>query len=61
MLVLDIHVVVWSLADSTRLSKKAKQAIDDARERAAGVFVSDVTLFEVANFPWWIVGPETFW
>ena len=49
MLVLDTHVALWVLADSTRLSKRAAQAIDDAREQASGVFVSDVTLSEIAT------------
>ena len=49
MVVLDTHVVVWILADPPRVSKRARQAIDDAREQAGGVFVSDITLFEVAN------------
>jgi len=49
MLVLDTHVAIWVLADSTRLSKRAAQAIDDARKQASGVFVSDVTLCEIAG------------
>ena len=49
MLVLDTHVAVWVLADSMRLSKRAAQAIDNAREQASGVFVSDVTLSEIAG------------
>lgn len=49
MVLLDTHVVVWILGDSTRLSRKARRAIDEARARARGIFVSDVTLFEVAR------------
>ena len=49
MILLDTHVVVWSAFESTRLSKKAEQAINNARERASGIFVSDVTLFEIAS------------
>ena len=49
MLLLDTHVVVWILGDPGRVSKRAKQAIDDARGQAAGIFISDITLFEVAN------------
>ena len=49
VLLLDTHVVVWILADPPRVSKRAKQAIDDAREQAGGIFISDITLFEVAN------------
>ena len=49
MIVLDTHVVVWILVDSRRLSKRAIQALDDAREQTSGVFVSDVTLSEIAS------------
>jgi len=49
MLVLDTHAAVWILVDPDRVSKRATQAIDDAREQAGGVFVSDVTLFEIAS------------
>jgi PIN domain nuclease of toxin-antitoxin system len=42
-------VVVWILADPPRVSKRAQQAIDDAREQAGGIFISDITLFELAN------------
>ena len=49
MLLLDTHVVVWILGDPARISKRAKQAIDDARAQAAGIFISDITLFEMAN------------
>lgn len=49
MLLLDTHIVVWILGDSTRLSRKAGRAIDDARDQARGIFVSDVTLFEIAR------------
>ena len=49
VVVLDTHVVVWILADPPRVSKRGQQAIDYAREQAGGVFVSDITLFEVAN------------
>ena len=49
MLVLDTHVALWVLVDSSRLSRRAAQAIDDARKRASGVFISDVTLSEIAG------------
>jgi len=47
VLVLDTHVLV--LAEPTRLSRKATAAIEHARKRASGLFVSDVSLFEIAN------------
>lgn len=49
VVLLDTRVVVWSAFESGRLSKKAARAIDDAREQASGIFVSDVTLFEIAS------------
>ena len=49
MLALDTHVVVWIMADPSQLSKLAKQAIDDAREQSGGIFISDATMFELAN------------
>ena len=45
--ILDTHVLV--LAEPTRLSRKATAAIEHARKRASGLFVSDVSLFEIAN------------
>ena len=49
VLLLDTHVVVWILGDPARVSKRAKQAIDDARKQGSSIFISDITLFEVAS------------
>ena len=49
VVVLDTHVVVWILGDPARVSKRAKQAIDDARKQGSSIFISDITLFEVAS------------
>ncbi|MFL6438665.1 MAG: type II toxin-antitoxin system VapC family toxin [Terriglobales bacterium] len=49
MLLLDTHVVVWISLDAKRLSKKARMAIEDTRKQAGGLFISDVTFFEVAS------------
>ena len=49
VVLLDTHVVVWILGDPARVSKRAKQAIDDARKQGTSIFISDITLFEVAS------------
>ena len=49
MFLLDTHVVVWSALEPNRLSKKAVLAIEDARKTDRPLFISDITLFEVAN------------
>lgn len=49
MLLLDTHVVVWITLEPDRLSKKAVAAIDGARSQASGLFISDVTLLELAS------------
>lgn len=43
-LLLDTHVFVWFLADSSKLSKKARREIDAAEE----VAVSAASLWEIA-------------
>ena len=45
---MDTHVVVWLAFDQSRLSKKARAAIDDARQRGDGLAISDITLWELA-------------
>lgn len=49
MFVLDTHVAVWVISQSSRLSSKARHALDDARKQARGLFVSDVTFYEIAS------------
>jgi PIN domain nuclease of toxin-antitoxin system len=49
VLLLDTHALVWSLADSSRLSTRARKAINDGRRQGGGLFISGVSLFEVAN------------
>jgi PIN domain nuclease of toxin-antitoxin system len=49
VILLDTHVVAWLAFDQTRLSKKAKEAINDAREKGAGLAISDITLLELAT------------
>ncbi|HKT24132.1 MAG TPA: type II toxin-antitoxin system VapC family toxin [Terriglobales bacterium] len=49
MFLLDTHVVLWSALEPDRLSKKAVVAIEDTRNTDRPLFISDITLFEVAN------------
>lgn len=48
LILLDTHVVVWLAADELRLSKKAKDAIDEARRAQSGLYISDFTLYELS-------------
>lgn len=48
MILVDTHVVVWLAFDASRLSKNARAAIDEARERGEGLAISDITLLELA-------------
>ena len=49
MILLDTHVVVWLAVDQNQISKKARIAIDDARQNADGLAISDITLLELAT------------
>jgi PIN domain nuclease of toxin-antitoxin system len=49
VILLDTHVVVWLAFDPSRLSKKARAAIDDAREMGDGLAISDITLLELTT------------
>ena len=47
MILLDTHVLVWSVADSQRLTRAAAAAIRQA-QRAEGLAISAITLWELA-------------
>jgi PIN domain nuclease of toxin-antitoxin system len=49
MILLDTHVVVWLALEPARISRKARLAIEETRERAEGLAVSDITLLEIAT------------
>ena len=49
MILLDTHVVVWLALDQIHLSKKARGAINHARENGDGLAISDITLLELAT------------
>lgn len=48
MILVDTHVVVWLAFDPHEISRKAKQAIEGARENGDGLAISDITLLELA-------------
>jgi PIN domain nuclease of toxin-antitoxin system len=50
---LDTHVLLWMASDDKRLSKRAHQAIRQAREDS-GIAVAAITLWEIA----WLVHHE---
>ena len=47
MILLDTHVVAWLAFDQTQLSRNARAAINDAREKGDGLAISDITLLEL--------------
>jgi PIN domain nuclease of toxin-antitoxin system len=49
MILVDTHVVVWLAFEPSRLSNKARAAIDDARKNGEGVAISDITLLELTT------------
>jgi PIN domain nuclease of toxin-antitoxin system len=44
----DTHVVVWLAFDQDQISRKARRAIEEARNNADGLAISDITLLELA-------------
>jgi len=49
VILVDTHVVAWLAFAQQQLSRKAKAAIDDARQNAGGLAISDITLLELAT------------
>lgn len=49
MILVDTHVVLWLAFDPHEISRKAKQAIEGARENGDGLAISDITLLELAT------------
>ena len=47
MILVDTHVVVWLAFDPSRISTKARTAINQAREGGDGLAISDITLLEL--------------
>jgi PIN domain nuclease of toxin-antitoxin system len=50
VILVDTHVVVWLAFAEERISPKARTAIDQAREDAEGLAISDMSLLELARF-----------
>jgi PIN domain nuclease of toxin-antitoxin system len=48
MILVDTHVVVWLALEPGLISKKARTAIEEARQRGEGLAISDLTLLEIA-------------
>jgi PIN domain nuclease of toxin-antitoxin system len=49
VILVDTHVVVWLAFDPSRLSRRARTAIDEAREEGGGLAISDISLLELAT------------
>jgi len=49
VILLDTHVVVWLAFDQTRLSKKARAAVSQARQDADGLAICDISFLELAT------------
>jgi PIN domain nuclease of toxin-antitoxin system len=49
VILVDTHVVVWLAFDQEQISRKAKSAIDDARNHGDGLAISDITLLELST------------
>jgi PIN domain nuclease of toxin-antitoxin system len=49
VILVDTHVVVWLAFDPSQLSRKARTAIDNARENGDGLAISDITLLELTT------------
>ena len=49
MILIDTHVVVWLALESSRLSAKARAAINEARTSGEGLAICDITLLELAT------------
>ena len=47
MILLDTHVLIWMSSDPKRVSRKAREAIRESREKT-GIGVASITLWELA-------------
>jgi PIN domain nuclease of toxin-antitoxin system len=65
LILLDTHVIVWLAGEEYRLSRKAKKAVDKARQTEQGLAISDFTLYELSTLYrkkqfTLAIGPESF-
>jgi PIN domain nuclease of toxin-antitoxin system len=49
LILLDTHVVIWLAQDYSRISAKARLAIEEARKKSRGVAVCGISLVEIAR------------
>lgn len=49
MILVDTHVVVWLAFGQEQISRRARTAIDRARNNAEGLAISGITLMELAT------------
>jgi len=49
LILVDTHVVVWLAFEQDKISRKARAAIDEARNFGDGLAISDMTLWEVGT------------
>ena len=49
VILVDTNVVLWLAFEPARLSKKAKETLDEARQTQDGLAISDITLLEIAT------------
>ncbi len=49
VILLDTHVVLWLALDPLKISKKARSAIEEARQSGEGLAISDISLLEITN------------
>lgn len=49
VILIDTHVVVWLAFHQDRLSRKAREAIEEARRQEEGLAISDITLLELST------------
>jgi len=49
VILVDTYVVVWLAFDQAQLSRNARAAINDARQKGEGLAISDITLLELAT------------
>jgi PIN domain nuclease of toxin-antitoxin system len=49
MILVDTHVVVWLAGDDSKLSRRARAAIAEARQKGDHLAIADITLYELAG------------
>jgi PIN domain nuclease of toxin-antitoxin system len=47
VILVDTHVAAWLALEPSRISRKARAAIDDARASATGLGLADISLWEL--------------